>query len=79
MSDAYTYNRAILADIEHLAAHIESGADFTDHCDRILISDETFGLPWQIRRGIDWLADHKMIDPIEWDEMMSRVEAGNLS
>lgn len=79
MSDAYTYNQAILADIEHLAAHIESGADFTDHCDRILISDETFGLAWQIRRGIDWLVDHKMIEPIERDEMMSRVEAGDLS
>ena len=48
MSDAYTYNRAILADIEHLAAHIESGADFTDHCDRVCISDESRGFVGQI-------------------------------
>ena len=78
MSDAYTYNRAILADIEHLAAHLESGADFTDHCDRVLISDGAFGLDWQIRRGIDWLKEHKLIDSIEWKEMVSRVESGDL-
>ena len=48
MSDAYTYNRAILADIEHLAAHIESGDDFTDHCDRVCIADESRGLVGQI-------------------------------
>lgn len=48
MSDAYTYNRAILADIEHLAAHIESGDDFTDHCDRVCIADESRGFVGQI-------------------------------
>ena len=48
MSDAFTYNRSILADIEHLAAHIESGDDFTDHCDRVCIADESRGLVRQI-------------------------------
>ena len=48
MSDAFTYNRAILADIEHLAAHIESGDDFTDHCDRVCIADESRGFVGQI-------------------------------
>jgi len=62
MSDASTYNRSILADLEHLAAHIESGDDFTDHCDRVLISDGAFGLDWQIQRGIDWLLDRGLID-----------------
>lgn len=48
MSDAYTYNRAILVDIEHLAAHIESGDDFTDYCDRDCIADESRGFVGQI-------------------------------
>ena len=65
MSDAFTYNRAILADIEHLAAHIESGDDFTDHCDRVFISDGCFGLDWQIQRGLDWLIGHDLMDAAE--------------
>ena len=48
MSDAYRYNRAILADIEHLATHIENGADFTDHCDRVCIADDSRGFVGQI-------------------------------
>ena len=48
VSDAFTYNRAILADIEHLAAHIESGDDFTDYCDRVCIADESRGFVGQI-------------------------------
>ena len=78
MSDAFTYNRSILADIEHLAAHIESGDDFTDHCDRVRISDETFGLAWQIRRGIVWLLNHRLIDTAEYNEMMGREQSGDL-
>lgn len=69
MSDAFTYNRSILADIEHLAAHLESGADFTDHCDRVLISDGAFGLDWQIQRGIDWLLDRGLIDAADAKEL----------
>ena len=65
MSDAFTYNRAILADIEHLAAHLESGDDFSDHCDRVLISDGCFGLDWQIQRGLDWLIGHDLMDAAE--------------
>lgn len=48
MSDAFTYNRAILDDIEHLAAHIENVADFTDYCDRVCISDESRGFVGQV-------------------------------
>lgn len=62
MSDASTYNRASHGDLEHLVAHLESGDDFTDHCDRVLISDGCFGLDWQIQRGIDWLLGHDLMD-----------------
>lgn len=55
MSDAYAYNRSILADIEHLAAHIESGDDFTDHCDRVCISDESRGFSGQISHVWDFV------------------------
>ena len=70
MSDAFTYNRAILADIEHLAAHLESGDDFTDHCDRVLISDGAFGLDWQIRSGIDWLMWHDLMNGAKAQEAL---------
>ena len=62
MTDAATYNRSIHDDLEHLVAHLESGADFTEHCDRVLISDGCFGLDWQIQRGLDWLIGHGLMD-----------------
>ena len=55
MSDAYSYNRSILADIEHLAAHIESGDDFTDHCERVCVADESRGLSGQISHVWDFV------------------------
>ena len=62
MSDASTYNRSIHDALEHLAAHLETGDGFTNHCDRVFISDGAFGLDWQIQRGIDWLFDRGLID-----------------
>ena len=71
MSDATTYNRSIHDDLEHLAAHLENGDDFTDHCDRVFISDGAFGLDWQIRRGIDWLLDRGLIDAATAQEALN--------
>ena len=62
MSDASTYNRSIHDNLKHLAAHLESCDDFTDHCDRVLLSDGAFGLDRQIQRGIGWLLDRGLID-----------------
>ena len=41
--------------VAHLAAHLTTGEELTDYCERSLIGDGAFGLDYQIERGLEYL------------------------